>query len=348
MISLKHIENTIHIIPKNDAISALNGGILSFFQARYLAGNESLRKYRKISRQQLALVSSEVIRMKEPYNLLIQIKNYIATEDFLYKKKEITLNDLLYANRVLTPENKFSGKIRKVDARVGGSNLSDAKYICPEPLELPTLLEELLDFINDECTKLESKLIISYVRLQDIHPFYDGNGRTARALLGALLKKNFGLYINPILYRLHSKASKKEEDEYIHALYSLRKVSTKTPFYHPFWQESITWATEMQSALNQVILDTQNEIQSALMFKDICAQTKLLIDYLWRQPVVCEEGLCKKFGWHESIIQKTIRELIQLNILVPKKLRSVAGVVVYSCPMIFAAWQQMDDIIFER
>lgn len=63
-------------------------------------------------------------------------------------------------------------------------------YIPPEYCDIPSLLDELVEYVN---TTDDHPLIVAAVvhyQLVTIHPFEDGNGRTARLLSGYILDKN--------------------------------------------------------------------------------------------------------------------------------------------------------------
>lgn len=63
-------------------------------------------------------------------------------------------------------------------------------YIPPEYIDIPELLDELVDYVN---TTDDHPLIVAAVvhyQLVTIHPFEDGNGRTARLLSGYILDIN--------------------------------------------------------------------------------------------------------------------------------------------------------------
>ena len=65
-----------------------------------------------------------------------------------------------------------------------------AEYIPPEHVDVPGLLDELVEYVN---TTDDHPLIIAAVvhyQLVTIHPFEDGNGRTARLLSGYILDLN--------------------------------------------------------------------------------------------------------------------------------------------------------------
>lgn len=64
-----------------------------------------------------------------------------------------------------------------------------AEYIPPEYTDIPGLLEELIEYVN---TTDDHPLLVAAVvhyQLVTIHPFEDGNGRTARLLSGYLLDR---------------------------------------------------------------------------------------------------------------------------------------------------------------
>lgn len=67
------------------------------------------------------------------------------------------------------------------------SESGQAEYIPPEYIDIPDLLDEVVDYVN---TTDDHPLIIAAVvhyQLVTIHPYKDGNGRTARLMSGYLL-----------------------------------------------------------------------------------------------------------------------------------------------------------------
>lgn len=70
------------------------------------------------------------------------------------------------------------------------SETGEAEYIPPEYSEIPDLLNELVEYVN---TTDDHPLIVAAVvhyQIVTIHPFEDGNGRTARLLSGYILDYN--------------------------------------------------------------------------------------------------------------------------------------------------------------
>ncbi len=62
-------------------------------------------------------------------------------------------------------------------------------YIPPEASEVPGLLEELVSYVNTTDDHPILVAAIAHYQLVTIHPFEDGNGRTARLLSGYLLER---------------------------------------------------------------------------------------------------------------------------------------------------------------
>ena len=70
------------------------------------------------------------------------------------------------------------------------SQTGTPKYIPPEYIDVPGLLDELVDYVN---TTDDHPLIVAaavHYQIVTIHPFEDGNGKTARLLSGYILDIN--------------------------------------------------------------------------------------------------------------------------------------------------------------
>lgn len=67
--------------------------------------------------------------------------------------------------------------------RTGGMEIFGSKHEPPKAADVPELIEELCDYVNDNWAPASAAHLAAYVmwRINWIHPFDDGNGRTARA-----------------------------------------------------------------------------------------------------------------------------------------------------------------------
>ena len=101
-----------------------------------------------------------------------EVRNYFLALNFLEEK--------------VSKKEKFSQKLIAVyDSKTGNPD-----YIPPEYCNIPGLLDELVGYVN---TTDDHPLIVAAVvhyQLVTIHPFEDGNGRTARLLSGYIMDLN--------------------------------------------------------------------------------------------------------------------------------------------------------------
>ena len=82
------------------------------------------------------------------------------------------------------------GEFRKIQNYVVNNKTKEVIYTPPPASEVPILMLELVDWLrSDEANQLSPllKAGIAHYQLVDIHPFLDGNGRTARALANLIL-----------------------------------------------------------------------------------------------------------------------------------------------------------------
>ena len=129
-----------------------------------------------------------------------EVRNYFLALNYLEekaKKKE------KFSKKLILDVQKFVEKgasKEKIGLRgqmppgilfaVYDSQSGNPDYIPPEYVDIPELLEELVNYVN---TTDDHPLIVAAVvhyQLVTIHPFEDGNGRTARLLSGYILDIN--------------------------------------------------------------------------------------------------------------------------------------------------------------
>ena len=101
--------------------------------------------------------------------------------DLILKLQELAVNQLY----------RCAGYFRDGVVAIGG-----AEHAPPDHSQVPTLVREMCDYINDKWQAPPVHLA-SYAmwRVNWIHPFFGGNGRTARALSYLLLSVRMGMVI---------------------------------------------------------------------------------------------------------------------------------------------------------
>lgn len=152
--------------------------------------------------------ADEVIERDERKHFLKpeqEIRNYFLALNYLEKKaargegfsKKLILDVQEYVEKG-APEEKIGlrGPMPPgVLFAVYDSQSGNPDYIPPEYYDVPNLLDELVAYVN---TTDDHPLLVAAVvhyQLVTIHPFEDGNGRTARLLSGYILDINgYGFY----------------------------------------------------------------------------------------------------------------------------------------------------------
>ncbi len=149
----------------------------------------------RLTLQETSLVLKEGIDITgKPLKDSIEVKNLGIAFDFLYElvqqDVEITENYLKQLHSLIIGDvpSLAPGAYRNIGVIITG-----AEHKPPEPFEVPIRMRELFDWIK--ANKDENPIIVAAVahhEMVKIHPFKDGNGRTARLLLNLiLLKKGF-------------------------------------------------------------------------------------------------------------------------------------------------------------
>ncbi len=132
--------------------------------------------------------------------------NYRTMQQIIaWKDEELTPARLLELHRLMSegtldsPEREGQWRRAGDNVRVEEENSGDIIHVPPPADRLPQLMQELCDFANCEEGSFYLhpvlKAIILHFWLAYLHPFVDGNGRTARALFyWVMLRHGFWLF----------------------------------------------------------------------------------------------------------------------------------------------------------
>lgn len=110
---------------------------------------------------------------------IIEVKNAFALYEAVDSFNPASKRDFLNAHKLLMQDlDSNAGKIRKVNVGVGSQK--GLKYIAPPFKEVPELLSELFEDIqNPEYDEITTSALL-HLKIESIHPFVDGNGRIGR------------------------------------------------------------------------------------------------------------------------------------------------------------------------
>ena len=99
--------------------------------------------------------------------------------------QELTEDDILLIHALILKgiDDEHAGYYRRVPVRISGSTV-----VMPNPLKVPDLMAQLQSWLNNATDLHPVELAAeAHHRLVSIHPFVDGNGRTARLLMNLIL-----------------------------------------------------------------------------------------------------------------------------------------------------------------
>ena len=110
-----------------------------------------------------------------------------------YAKEHIKKIDIKFVNKIhkilldsVRGNEKEPGKIRTIQNWIGptGCTINEAIYVPPAPEEVPMLLDNLFQYMNDAyIDPIFINIAISHSQFETIHAYRDDNGRLGRALI---------------------------------------------------------------------------------------------------------------------------------------------------------------------
>ncbi|OBA72309.1 cell filamentation protein Fic [Mycobacterium sp. 1554424.7] len=113
-------------------------------------------------------------------------------------KAAVALADQLDDNAILAMHRALmrdsdpdsAGQWRTEEVWIGGGNFGPrgADYIAPHHTRIPETITDLIDFTRRTDVPTLPQIAIAHAQFETIHPFTDGNGRTGRALIQAMLR----------------------------------------------------------------------------------------------------------------------------------------------------------------
>lgn len=174
--------------------------------------------------------AKEMLRKEEkPKNRSEQmiVNNYRTIRHIVQYRQERLTPERLLDIHVLMASNTLDdkldeGKFRTTnDVHVVNHSTSEVVYTPPDFKDIPQLIDQLCDFFNNENPHLFIHPIVKgtiiHFMMGYIHPFTDGNGRTARALFyWYLLSKGYWMTEYLSISRLIIKSKNQYEKAYLY------------------------------------------------------------------------------------------------------------------------------------
>ncbi|MFH1644238.1 MAG: Fic family protein [bacterium] len=153
------------------------------YSSNAIEGNTlTLKETALVVEKGLTIGGKSVCEHLEAINLAFAI-DYIKTL-VDQSKQDLRINDILNIHQLILKkiDDKNAGKFRNIAVKIAGS-----KAELPEPIKVPELMEDYINWLHEVKGNIVKIAADAHLKFVMIHPFVDGNGRTARLLLNLLL-----------------------------------------------------------------------------------------------------------------------------------------------------------------
>ena len=241
--------------------------------------------------------------------------------EHIHRGTRITLDYLCDTNKALLcggPLSESGGKVRTVQNWVGGSDYSPvgAAYVPAPPEYVNGLLDDLLEFCNSEGLPPIAKAALAHAQFESIHPFADGNGRTGRALVQMILRRDGAVLrtVPPV-----SLALATDKSNYVALLSEYRseeeaKVEDAIQNFIAYFAKKTIESCELAEKFEKRVSQVQHKWRECVRPRANSTADKLLL-VLPGNPVVSVASAARLTGRSNEAARLAIASLVDAGVL---------------------------------
>ena len=251
------------------------------------------------------------------------IANIDAMEEAVQRAADapqLSVDDICEIHAVLMERDvtrRSAGKLREGQNWIGGNdyNPCGADYVPPPPEAVDDLLANLCEFSESEESPPLLQTAIAHAQFETIHPFDDGNGRTGRALVQALLRRR-GLaprFVPPI-----SVALSNLRDAYIQGLAGFRHGQVAE--WVTFFASATARATDLAIHYHGLVVDLQEFWRRRLRETEnprAHAAAWAVIDALPEYPALTVADAVQATSRSQPAVNQAFSQLERAGVLAP-------------------------------
>lgn len=278
----------------------IEGTQLTLSQAKRIIAGRLVKGVRKDDRK-------ELLNYKEAIDFV---------SEYLGKRSEITEDLIKQIHKILVKDVRGGtlepGRYREVQNYIVNSLTREIVCTPPPPSEVPKLMREFVGWLNRE-TNISAILVagISQHQFVDIHPFLDGNGRTARVLCTLILYQNG--YDFKRLFSL-SEYYDKNRWNYYNAIRSVRDNNMNMTTWLEYFTEGL------KDQLVEVKIKGENTIKREVIIEkarkfNLNERQQKILTYLLENRRVSVEGIRQKFGLVRRTVQRDLSKLVRMGLI---------------------------------
>lgn len=263
--------------------------------------------------RQLALAELE---QGSSQNARIVMGNVRAMEAALDLAEKLDQEAILAMQRILVEEQpaseRYAGRYRDSLVWVGTSAVSPigASHIAPQAKYIGPAMADLVRFMDrlDLPTLLQAAL--AHAQFETIHPFKNGNGRTGRALVHALLKAR-GLVTTTTAPL--SAGLLKQTPTYFRALTTYREGEA-APLVTCFTEAALFAASSGTQLVDDLSAELEASAQAMQGLRRQASAWKVL-PHLVAHPVINAAFLERRLGLNQVAAQRALSQLVDRRVI---------------------------------
>lgn len=309
-----------HLVPKWEASLRRQAKLRNTHSSTAIEGNQLTLEQVEALAEGKAIIAAD----KDKKEVLNYFEALDAVPSFTEKGK-IKVEDLLYIHKMVSknvlPDKTQSGAFRDRQVFVGRRVFNDTVfksevvYMPPKTEEVPYLVKEFIGWLNlDKTWETNAVLLagIAHYEIARIHPFIDGNGRTAR-LLATLI-----LYLSGFDHRrLFAFDDFYDRDR--PAYYSALKTVQENDGVITKWLEYFT--TGIAISVNEVkeaVLKLGSKKKSSLKTPITLSDKQMkIVEFMNAQGKATNKDLRTLFKISAQAVHKELARLVDLKVIKP-------------------------------
>jgi len=188
----KEVIENAPLVPSFEKQFQSDAFVRTVHHGTHIEGNDlSLLQTRKVLEGEAIVAKHRDIQEVINYRNVVELLEELAFKKGGYEIEMITEIHRLTTDKLVSDEEK--GVFRKVQVVVKNEETGEAILKPPAFVEVPHLIGKLMEFLNSDLAKEIHPVLlagITHYFLVAVHPFVEGNGRTARAFSTLVLIKS--------------------------------------------------------------------------------------------------------------------------------------------------------------
>ncbi|HAS92658.1 MAG TPA: hypothetical protein DCS12_10660 [Clostridiales bacterium] len=274
----------------------------------------------KLSLEQVSelLHGREVMASRKDRQEVLNYLNVLEKLGELTENDSITEKNILSIHKLITSktlENDIDcGRYRDRYVVVGNRFTNEISFKPPQNSEVPDLMKDLIEWFNSETVKELDPVIeagIAHYEFVRIHPFVDGNGRTARVLAALILYQRS--FDTKQFFCLDDYYDSDRSAYYI-ALQSVNQKTLDLTSWLEYFTDGVT--ISMDAVRQRIIrLSSERLIKAKRGQIALTERQMRIIEFINQNGKIANKNVREMFKISDRAALKELRKLIDMKVI---------------------------------